>query len=83
MYQCAVIKVAAMSIEENYLVVDRGCAAYFVELGHGFKPPASINISRWCVVYFTVQWYVEVEIFKLLLGLVHNDVGIYYPLIPD
>ena len=28
MYKCKVIKVAVMSIEENYLIVDRGGAVY-------------------------------------------------------
>ena len=62
-----------MSIEEKYLVVERGGATYFGELGHGFKPPISIHIPRWCVMDRPVQWYVELDILGVLLGLVHND----------
>ena len=44
-YQYAVIKVDVISIEENFLVVDKGGAAYVGELGHGFNPPVTIHIS--------------------------------------
>ena len=53
---------AAVAVEEKYLIVDRGGAAYVGELDHGFKPPISIHIPRWCVVDCTVQWDVEVDI---------------------
>ena len=43
-YQYAVIKVAVVSIEEKYMIFDRGCAAYVGELGHVFKPPVYIYI---------------------------------------
>ena len=62
-----------MSIDEKYLVVDRGGATYVGELGRGFKPPISIHIPRWCLMDFPVQWDVEVDISGLLLGLVRND----------
>ena len=39
-----------MSIIENNPTVDGGGAAYIVELGHGFKPPVSIHITRWFVM---------------------------------
>ena len=73
MYKCAVIKVAVISIEDNYLIFYREGAAYVGELGHGFNPPASIHISRWCVMDFPDQWNVEVGIFGVLLGLVINN----------
>ena len=50
-----------------------GGAAYIGKLGHGFKPPVSIHIPIWCVMDFPSQWGVEVDIFGVLLGLVHND----------
>ena len=62
-----------MTVEEYYLIVDRGGTAYVGELGHGFKLPISIHIPRWCVMDFPVQWNFEVEIFRVLLVLVHND----------
>ena len=61
-----------MSIEEDYLIVDRGGAAYVGDLVHGLKPPVSIHAYRWCVVEYTVQWYVVMEILVVLLGLVKN-----------
>ena len=69
---CTIIKVAVMSINENYLVVDRVGAVYVGELGHGFKPPKYIHIPRWCLMEFPVQWDLEVDILGLLLGLVKN-----------
>ena len=72
MYKCAVIKVDAMSIKENHFIIDRGGAAYIGVLGYGFKPPVSIHIHIWCVMNCPVQWNVKVDIFGLILGLVHN-----------
>ena len=60
MYKCAVVKVTVMSIEEYYLIFDRGGATYIGELGHGFKPPISIHIPILCVMDCPVQWDVEV-----------------------
>ena len=62
-----------VSIEEEYLIVDRGGTAYFGELGHGLKPPVSIHIDRWCAMDCPVQWDVVMEILGLILGLVNND----------
>ena len=62
-----------MSIEEEYLIVDRGCAAYVGYLGHGIKPPVPIHVSIWCVMDYTVQWDVVTEILEVLLGLENND----------
>ena len=39
-------QVAFMSMEENYLIVDSGGAAYGGELDYGFKPTVSIHILR-------------------------------------
>ena len=50
-----VIGVAGILIEENYLIVDSGGAAYSGEFGHGFNPPVSIHIPAWCVVEYLVQ----------------------------
>ena len=50
-----------MSIKEEYLIID------------GLKPPISIHVARWCVVDFTVQWDIVMDILGLLLGLVNND----------
>ena len=72
-YQCAVIKVAVMSIGENYLIFDRGGTTYIGELGRGFKPPVSLYIPIWCVMECPVQLDVEVNICRVLLVLVHND----------
>ena len=58
--------------KEYYLIVDRGGAAYVVELGHGFKPLISIHITRWCLMDCPVQWDVEVKISQVILVLVHN-----------
>ena len=54
------------------MIVDRGGAAYAVELGRGFKPPVYIYIPIWCVMEFPVQWYFEVEILGVLIRFVHN-----------
>ena len=62
-----------VSIEEEYLIVDRVGTAYVGELGHGIKPPVSIHIARWCVMDCPVQWDVVMEILGVLLGLVKND----------
>ena len=62
-----------MSIKENYLIVDIGGAEFVGELGHRFKPPVYFHITIWCVMEYTVQWRVEVDIFGVLLGLVQND----------
>ena len=62
-----------VSIEEEYLIVDRGGTAYVGELGHTLKPPVSIHVSRWYVMDTSVQWDVVMEILGLLLVLVNND----------
>ena len=62
-----------VSIEEEYLIVDRGGTAYVGELGHGLKPPVYIRVARWCVTDYPVQWYVVMEILVVLLDLVNND----------
>ena len=64
---------AVVSIEEKYLIVDRGGAAYVGGLGNGFNPFVSIHIPIWCVMDYPVQWDVEVDILGVLLGLVQND----------
>ena len=62
-----------MSIEEDYLSVDRGDATYVGEFGHRLNPPVSIHISIWCVMEFPVQWDVVIDILGLFLGLVNNE----------
>ena len=62
-----------VSIEEEYLIVDRVCAAYFGALGHGLKPLVSIHVSIWCVMDCKVQWDVVIDILVLLLDLVNNN----------
>ena len=62
-----------ISIEEEYLIVDRVDAAYVGELSHGLKPPISIHVARWCVMDCPVQWYFVMEILGVLLGLVKDD----------
>ena len=62
-----------VSIEEEYLIVDRGGAAYVGELDHGLKPHICIHVSRWYVMDCPVQWDVVIEILGLLLGLVNNN----------
>ena len=64
-----------VSIEEEYLIVDRGGTLYDGELGHGLKPHVSIHVSRWCVMEFSVQWDVVMDILGVFLGLVKNDGG--------
>ena len=71
----AVAEVTVMSIKEKYLIFDRGGTIYVVELGHGFKIPVSIHTPIWCVMDCLVYWDVEVEILRLILGLVQNDGG--------
>ena len=51
------------SIKEDYLIVDRGGAAYVGILGHGLNPPLSIYVSIWCVMDCPVQWVVVMKIF--------------------
>ena len=55
-----------MYIEEQYIIVDKGGAAYLGELGYGFKRPISIYIPRWCAVDCPLQWDVELEILGVL-----------------
>ena len=62
-----------VSIEEEYLIVDRGGTVYVGELGHDLKPPVSIHVARWCVMDCPVQWDVVMEILGVLLGLANND----------
>ena len=62
-----------VSIEEEYLIFDRGGTAYVGELGHGLKTPVSVHVDRWCVKDWPFQWDVLMEILGLLLGLVKND----------
>ena len=62
-----------VSIEKEYLIFDRGDNAYVGELGHGIKPPVSIHVAKWCVMYFPVQLDVVIEILGVLLGLVNNN----------
>ena len=73
MYKCEAIKVAFVTIKENYLDIDRLGATDFGKLGHVFKPSVSIHIPRLCVMDCTVQWNFKLDIFGVLLGLVHND----------
>ena len=62
-----------VSIKKEYIIVDRGGAAYVVELCCGIKPPVSIHVSRWFVMDFLVQWDVVMEILGVLLGLANNE----------
>ena len=41
-----IVKMTTVSIEEEYLIVDRGGTAYVGELGHGLNPPVSIHVAR-------------------------------------
>ena len=50
-----------VSIEEEYLIVDRGGAIYVGELGHDLKPPVSIHVSRWCGIDCSFQWDVVMD----------------------
>ena len=50
------VEVTAVFIKENYLIVDRGGAAYIVESGNGFYPYISIHITRWFVMNYPAQW---------------------------
>ena len=67
------MKMSIVSIKEDYLIVDRGGTAYVGELGHGLKPPVSIHVAIWCVMYCPVQWDVVMKILVLFIGLVNND----------
>ena len=62
-----------VSIEAEYLIVDRIGAVYVGELGHEIKSPVSIHVYIWCVVDCPVQWDVVMEILRLLFGLVNNN----------
>ena len=73
LYQYKVFEVTFLSIKEKYLIFERGENAYFGELGHVFKPLVSIHIPKWFVMDYPFQFNVEVNIFGLLPGLVHND----------
>ena len=73
MCQGKFVEVNIVSIKEEYLIVDRGCAAYVGYLGHGIMPPVPIHVSIWCVMDYPVQWDVVTEILGVLLGLVNND----------
>ena len=70
--QGAVVEVTIVSTEEEYLIFDRGGAAYVGELGHGLNPTVSIHVSIWCVMDCPVQWDIVTEILGLILGLVNN-----------
>ena len=65
--KCVIIKVAVMSIKENDFVVDSGGATYGGELGHEFKTLVSIYIPRWFVMYYPIQYSVELKILGVLL----------------
>ena len=62
-----------VSIEEEYLIFDRGGTKYVGELGHRLKPPVSIHVARWCVMDCPFQWDVEMEILGVLLGLLNKN----------
>ena len=62
-----------VSTKEDYLIVERGGAAYVGELGHGLKLLVYIHVARWSVTDYPVQWYVVMEILGVLLDLVNND----------
>ena len=68
-----VVEVTIVSIKEEYLIVDRGGAAYVGELGHGLNPPVSIHVARWYLMDFPVQWDVMMDILGVILGLLNND----------
>ena len=62
-----------VSVEEDYLIFERGGTPHVGELGHGLKTPVSINVAIWCVMYCPFQWDVAMVILGVLLGLVKND----------
>ena len=68
----AVVEVTFVSIKEEYLIVERVGATYFMELVHGLNTPISIHIARWSVMEFPVQWDVVKDILGVLLVLVNN-----------
>ena len=41
-----IVEMTIVSIEEEYLIVDKGGTAYVGELGHGLKPPVSILLAQ-------------------------------------
>ena len=71
MYKCVAVKLAAMFIK-NCFIVDRGGAKYVGELVLGFNPSISIHTPIWCVLGCPVHWNVEVDIFGVILGLLHT-----------
>ena len=62
-----------VSIEEEYLIVDRGGYGYIGELYHGLKPPIYIHVARCCVMDCPVQSNVVLEILGVILRLANND----------
>ena len=64
-----------MTIEEEYLIVDRLGTTYIGEFGHVIKPPVSVHVSRWYVMDCPVQWDVVMDILRVLLGLVNSYGG--------
>ena len=68
-----VVEVTIVSIKEEYLIVDRGGAAYVGELGHVLKSPVSIHVAIRCVMDFPVQWDVMMDILGVILGLLNNN----------
>ena len=54
------------------MIISGGGTAYVGELVHVLKPPASIHVAIWCVMYCPVQWDVVMEILGVILGLVNN-----------
>ena len=68
-----VVEMTIVSIKEEYLIFDRGGAAYVGELGHSLKPLVSFHVARWCMMDCPFQWDVVMEILVVLLGLVKND----------
>ena len=61
-----------VSTKEDYLIVERGGAAYVRELGRGLKPPVSVHVAIWCVMDCISQLDVVIDILGVLLGLVNN-----------
>ena len=50
-----VVEMTIISIEEEYMIVDRGGTTYFGDLGHGLKTPVTIPVAIWCVMDWTVH----------------------------
>ena len=55
LYWYAVIELNVISIEKNYLNVDREGATYVVEFSHVFNTHVSIHIPIWCLMCCPVQ----------------------------